>query len=732
MKRIAVFLVVLLCIFSSRDYDSAALNEMSRFAAIATYRDIPGVTEAEISAIEALKSARTTFSYGALRTTEAFTLPDGSLVGFTPRLCDLLSGLFGIRFVPEIDERVALIAKLDSRSLDFTGELTLTEARQQKYIMSAPIAERMLRIFTRADSHKIQTETDIIGCRIGFLEGTATADAVRTAYPESFTRVNVDSYQTAVRMIQSGEIDAFIEAGIADPVFARYDFIRSALFFPMVYKPVSMTTANPELAPVISVLNRYIAAGGLDRLFTLYKEGDFEYAKYKLDKALTREERAYIAQLNQRGGAVGVAFEHDNYPVNFYNETEKAFQGIAVDVLAEISRLTGIRFEAATTRYSTWPEMFDKAKAGKIPMVAQLLHSEARKEHFIWGAVPYSRSRYAILSKADYPNLAAYQVMRATVGVVSKSGFEDIYRELFPENDNLKLYNTLEECLNALERGDVPLLMASEHMLLSQTNYREKSGFKINVKLSAPMDSYFGFHKDEKILCSIVDKAQQYVQIDMIETDWTGRMFDYSTKLTKERSVLLAATAGALSVILAITLFLFARNLILSRKLREIASKDGLTGALTRRYFLEFGLMQIERSSRLGNECFIILLDLDHFKSINDNYGHLAGDQVLKEIARRVKKAIRPYDLFGRFGGEEFIVLMPDLDQENVLTATERIRLAVCSTPVEFEGRGISVSASFGIVCATRMHDMDTATRCADEALYRAKSEGRNRAVLYS
>jgi len=97
-----------------------------------------------------------------------------------------------------------------------------------------------------------------------------------------------------------------------------------------------------------------------------------------------------------------------------------------------------------------------------------------------------------------------------------------------------------------------------------------------------------------------------------------------------------------------------------------------------------------------------------------------------------VKKTIRPYDLFGRFGGEEFIILMPDLDQANVLTATERIRLAVCSTPVEFEGRGISVSASFGIVCATRMRDMDTATRCADEALYRAKSEGRNRVVLYS
>ena len=732
MKRAAAFLAILLCVFSANGYSGAAWDEMPQVGAITTYRDIPGVTEEEIAAIEALKSAKNKFSYGALLTTEAFVLPDGSLTGFTAKFCQLLSEIFGIRFVPEIYEREALMDKLDSRSLDFTGELTLTEERRQKYRMSAPIAERMLQIFMRADSRKIQTEADVAGCTIGFLQGATTADTIRTAYRESFTRVDVDNYQTAVRMIKSGEIDAFIETAAADPAFAQYDFIRSAIFFPMVYKGVSMTTANPELAPVISVLNKYIAAGGLDRLLALYKEGDFEYAKYKLEKSLTHEEKAYIDELKQRGGTVGVAFEHDNYPVNFYNETEAAFQGIAVDVLAEISKLTGIRFEAATTKDTTWPEMFDQVKTGKIPMFAQLLRSEARKEHFIWSAVPYSRSHYAIMSKSDYPNLAAYQVMRATVGVMRKSGFEDIYRELFPDNDNLKEYNTLAECLDALERGEVPLLMASEHMLLTQTNYHEKSGFKINVKLSAPMDSYFGFHKDEKILRSIVDKAQRYVQTDTIETDWTGRMFDYSKKLAKERSAFLALAASALTCMLAIALFLLGKNLILGKKLKEIASKDALTDTLTRRYFMEFSLIQIERSLRLGSECFIIIFDLDHFKAINDNYGHLAGDQVLKETARRVKKTIRPYDLFGRYGGEEFIILMPDLDKVNAQNATERIRLAMCITPVEFEGRSIPISASFGVVCATQMSDIDTATRCADEALYRAKSEGRNKAVFYN
>jgi diguanylate cyclase (GGDEF)-like protein len=731
MKRILVFLVLLIFYQAGCGPAKNESPPPNLIDSIKTYRDIPGVTEEEIAGIEALKSGRDKFSYGNIPATEAFIKPDGSYGGFTKKFCDLLSGLFGISFVQEMYEWDELLEALEAKSVDFTGELTPTEERMQKYRMTFPIAERMLRVLVPADSNKIQSEEDVNGRRIGFLEGSITAESIQKVYPVQFEIVEVENYHAAASMIKAGEIDAFIDEAVADPAFDEYDFIRSKIFFPMVHEPVSMTTANHDLAPIISVFNKYIALGGVDKLYELYKEGEFEYAKYKLQKSFTDEEKNFIGRLVRRGVPVDVALESDNYPVSFYNENEGEFQGIALDVLAEISRLTGLTFTAANTREATWAELLEKVKTGETPMVAELLYSKAREEYFKWSAAPYSRSYYAIMSRSDLPTLATYQVVRSIVGVVRHSGHEDIYRELFPENDNLREYDSVEECLDALEAGEVDLLMASEYMLLFQTNYRERPGLKVNIRLNAPLDSHFGYHKDERILPSIIDKTLPFVETEAIEATWTGRVFDYAKKLAEARAFYLTEFVGMLSLMLIATVFLLTRNVRLSRKLKEIASKDALTDILNRRFFMELGLVQIERSVRTGGECFIIIFDLDHFKAVNDHYGHLAGDEVLKEIARRVKNAVRPYDLFGRYGGEEFIILMSEVDKPNVIAAVERIRQDVSRTPVEFEGRQIPISASFGIAYAAPVNDMHMATQHADEALYRAKEGGRNRVVFY-
>ena len=729
MKRVFFLLAISILFFAECD---TVKKSISPGNSIRTYRDIPEITDEEISAIEALKSARVRFSYGALISTEAFLLPDGSCIGYTAEFCKFLSELFGINFDLKIYEWNELVKKLNSREIDFTGELTPTAERKQIYNMSLPIAERMLRIFTHANSDKIKTEVDISGLKIGFLEDSLTAESIkRKAYPITFDCIDVKNHQTAAKMIQSGKIDAFVDESVVDIVFEEYDFIRSSIFFPMVYESLSLTTANPELKPIISVLNKYIASGGTDKLYELYKECDFEYTKYKLNKMFTEEEKAYIDSLVQRSAAVAVAFEHDNYPVNFYNLKEDKFQGIAVDVLAEINRLTGIKFESATTKDTTWSEIFEKLNTGEIPIAVQLLQSELRRDQFIWSAVPYACSYYALMSKSNYPKLAAYQVGWASVGVMKQSGKKDIYLELFPGNNNLKEYDTQNDCLDALEKGEIDLLMASEYNLLTQTNYREKSGFKINIKLNLPMNSHFGFNKNERILCSIIDKAQQFVHTEEIEINWTGRLFDYSKKLSRQRTFYLSLLIIIMLFVLIVIVFVLVKNVRLGRKLKEIANHDALTGIFNRRYFMEQAEVQISRSFRLGNDCFIIILDLDHFKSVNDKYGHLAGDKVLNEIARRIKKTIRLYDLFGRYGGEEFILLMFDINKVNVIDSIERIRQVVCRTPVEFADKELPVSASFGIAPIIPTNDLTMAIKCADEALYRAKEEGRNRVVFY-
>jgi len=168
---------------------------------------------------------------------------------------------------------------------------------------------------------------------------------------------------------------------------------------------------------------------------------------------------------------------------------------------------------------------------------------------------------------------------------------------------------------------------------------------------------------------------------------------------------------------------------VLKVKLERLSNTDPLTGIYNRRYFMEFVGRQMERVSRTGSKSYVIIFDLDHFKFVNDRYGHQAGDAVLIELTSRVSNTLRSYDVFARYGGEEFIIFASDLDKMSAMQLMERIRRSIAGNPVEYKGASISVTASFGLAPAAPVNQLEPAIALADEALYEAKSEGRNRSV---
>lgn len=167
------------------------------------------------------------------------------------------------------------------------------------------------------------------------------------------------------------------------------------------------------------------------------------------------------------------------------------------------------------------------------------------------------------------------------------------------------------------------------------------------------------------------------------------------------------------------------------RKLEEIASRDGLTGVLNRRALEERLLEAFSYYQRRGPPLTVALLDMDHFKEVNDTYGHQAGDAVLKDTARRIQGVTRDYDSVGRYGGEEFLVVLPDTPVLSARSIAERIRLAVCERPVCFEELEIPVTVSVGVTVVHRPYIGDVAEviSYADQCLYRAKNSGRNQVV---
>ncbi|MFY9747187.1 MAG: GGDEF domain-containing protein [Acidobacteriaceae bacterium] len=171
--------------------------------------------------------------------------------------------------------------------------------------------------------------------------------------------------------------------------------------------------------------------------------------------------------------------------------------------------------------------------------------------------------------------------------------------------------------------------------------------------------------------------------------------------------------------------------LVAQEKLRYQASHDVLTGLSNRGALLDLLRAEIERTVRTHSSMGLLMLDVDHFKPINDTYGHLVGDAVLKEIAHRIAQSIRSYDVAGRYGGEEFLVILPSCDREQTAKGAERIRAAISSLPFLIAGSEISLTVSIGATVAPDAAQAETELlSLADLALYQAKSAGRNCSVV--
>jgi len=186
-------------------------------------------------------------------------------------------------------------------------------------------------------------------------------------------------------------------------------------------------------------------------------------------------------------------------------------------------------------------------------------------------------------------------------------------------------------------------------------------------------------------------------------------------------------TLGCIIIIQDIT-----ESVRFTKKLEEIAYTDSLTGIYNRRHFINQVAAQIERTRRINGEAYIVLFDVDHFKKVNDTYGHAVGDEVLKMVVDRINTAIRPYDLFGRYGGEEFILSVPDINEYDIRCYMDRLRLAICDTPIPVGGVQLTVTASFGASRLLPEDGIAAAIKVADEALYMAKRDGRNKAIMLS
>ncbi len=233
--------------------------------------------------------------------------------------------------------------------------------------------------------------------------------------------------------------------------------------------------------------------------------------------------------------------------------------------------------------------------------------------------------------------------------------------------------------------------------------------------------------------------AYQQVKHSKYESEAQVKMLDHENQLLKLNSEVQEQskrTYQLFSIIAALFVALVTLMMLRMKKqkeqYRELSRKDSLTGIFSRRYVLHLAADVHSNSLSTKKSFSVIIFDLDYFKSINDKYGHAIGDWVLKSVAQKVSEQIREGDIFGRLGGEEFILILPDTLKKSAERLAMRCLDSFATIEHDNFDKGFNISASFGIATFTQAEDLETLIQSADDAMYKAKQMGRNQVFSFA
>lgn len=245
-----------------------------------------------------------------------------------------------------------------------------------------------------------------------------------------------------------------------------------------------------------------------------------------------------------------------------------------------------------------------------------------------------------------------------------------------------------------------------------------------------------GYLNDISVRSLAYEVSQQHQMVQNLATEGLSKQ----NRILRLQQSLDANTVATSRLYITLLLVIVASiGLLLFRvkrsqlRFKKMSSLDGLTGILNHQHFMSEAerVLRIQEK-KLGSAC-LISIDLDHFKQVNDTHGHAMGDVVLKRTVAILKQFLRPIDLFGRLGGEEFAILLIGCSSSQAVATADRLRVAIEATPVEDDGRVVSLSASVGVASTDRCgYELQRLCREADAALYRAKRAGRNRVIADS
>ncbi|SEH30006.1 diguanylate cyclase [Magnetospirillum fulvum] len=433
---------------------------------------------------------------------------------------------------------------------------------------------------------------------------------------------------------------------------------------------------------------------------------------------LTEAERAYLTQ----NAPFTFCVDPDWAPYEIIN-SEGAHVGIAADLLRLAASRAGVALTLVPTK--TWEESVAASKEGRCQILSFLNQSPARDAWLIF-TDPLFVDRNVIVTREEHPYIENLSdVANESLVLPTGTSIEERVRRDFTK---LKVVTANSEAETFAMVSQKKATMTMRSMLVAVHTIKEDGWF--NLKISGQVPGYenklrIGVAKDLVMLRDILNKG-----VREISAEEKDEIANRHVAIRVQSGVdydLIFKIVALLGAVILTSFFWLIKLRALNTQLRALSQTDALTGLANRARLNERLQVEFERYRRYARPFAIILLDIDYFKLVNDEFGHLIGDKVLIAFADIARKVVRTQDVVGRWGGEEFLILCPETDLEQARVLAERIGHEVRGYDFAL---GHHLTASAGIAALVTGESPDGLLNRADEALYRAKRDGRDRVVV--
>lgn len=647
---------------------------------------------------------------------------NGIAKGYSIDYMNLIANKLAIRVEYRTGKLDDFLNMLEAKQIDLMLNILKSKDREEKFLFSDDyylfLSPAMITRITEKDYHSFN---ELDGKTIALVKGYHSYERVKKDYPN----VNIFPTDNNVEMLKAvADKKADLAYGLRDVL--EYHVNKHLISnlkitnntddhkfgFYMIFNKEDEILKN-----IIKKAEKLISKKELEKLNLKWFNKISEIKSQGKDFLFSKEELEYL----NKKKSISMCVDKDFLP---YEQITKDgnYVGIVSDIMNQLNKNTNINFELKTT--NSWKESYELVKNKKCDILPFAVQTTNREADFNF-TQPYLKLPTVIATKdSEFFINSLNDIENKKIAMIKDYALVELMKYKYPNLNILEVNNTregLRKISNNQAYAFVDLLPSIAYSIQKD----DFQNIKISGKIPEDLFASIAIRNDEKILQNILNKA-----INALKDEDKERITNKWLTIVKEKqfntTLFIQIISSIVAVFIFIVIFLIYRsNLklnILNKELEKLSQTDKLTSLFNRTKLDSILEKEMQILKRYNEPLSLIIVDIDFFKKINDTCGHIVGDIILREFAQVLSKNIRGTDYIGRWGGEEFLIILPRISQENAMITAENLRKVIENNHFH---NNLRITASFGIY-ECKDENINRCLSNADKALYEAKNSNRN------